>query len=202
MRIVSTKDVTFALITGLTTGLIADGILQYLHQSLPLGIHPSVLPWAVPVLWVAGVQLGYALGVRYRPFVQFGRFAAIGFANALVDFGVLYLLIARTGYSAGLAYSMFKALSFSVATVHSYFWNKYWAFEAGGSRGGTSEVARFGAVAIASVAVNVVTASLVVAVRPASFVPQSWAGIGAVVGSAVALIFSFVGYRVFVFRKK
>ncbi len=202
MRIVSGRDVTYALITGLTTGLIADGILTYLHTALPFGISPTLLVWTLPVLWVVGVQLGYALGVLFKPLTQFGRFACIGFANALVDFGVLYLLIGWTGYSAGIAYSFFKTVSFTVATVHSYFWNKYWAFDAGASRGGGSEIARFSVVALASIVVNVAAASATVALRPAAFGAQTWAGIGAVVGSAVALIFSFIGYRVFVFRKK
>ena len=202
MRIVTTKDVTYGLITGLTTGLIADGILRYLGKSLPLGISTSTLIWLVPILWVLGVQLGYALGVIFKPFVQFGRFAAIGFANALVDFGVLYLLIALTGFSTGIAYALFKTVSFSVATVHSYFWNKYWAFSETGSRGGTGEIGRFIVVALASVLVNVAAASITVALRPAGFTTAAWAGIGAVVGSAVALIFSFTGFRVFVFRKK
>lgn len=202
MRIVSGRDVTYALITGLTTGLIADGILTYLHKGLPLGINPSVLVWTLPFLWVVGVQMGYALGAVFRPFMQFGRFACIGFANALVDFGVLYLLIGWTGVSTGIAYSVFKTISFTVATVHSYFWNKYWAFDAGASRGGGSEVARFSVVALASIVVNVAAASATVALRPASFASQTWAGVGAVVGSAVALVFSFIGYRVFVFRKK
>jgi len=202
MRIVSTRDVVYGLITGLTTGLIANGILTYLGTSLPFGVSASVLPWLVPVLWVLGVQLGYALGTWFKPFVQFGRFAAIGFANALVDFGVLYLLIALTGRSEGTSYALFKTLSFSVATVHSYFWNKYWAFGETGSRGGTTEVARFTTVALASVLVNVTAASITVALRPAGFAPEAWAGASAVVGSAVALIFSFTGFRVFVFRKK
>ncbi|HUO75415.1 MAG TPA: GtrA family protein [Candidatus Paceibacterota bacterium] len=201
MRIVSGRDVVYGLITGLTTGIIADAILRYLGKSLPLGINTSVLIWLVPILWILGVQLGYILGVWFKPFVQFGRFAAIGFANALVDFGVLYLLIALTGLSTGIAYALFKTLSFSVATVHSYFWNKIWAFQ-DSARGGSGEIGRFLVVALASVLVNVAAASITIALRPAGFTTAAWAGVGAVVGSAVALIFSFTGFRVFVFRKK
>jgi putative flippase GtrA len=133
---------------------------------------------------------------------QFGKFAAIGFANTAVDFGILYLFIGLTGLAAGGAYAAFKAISFTVASVHSYFWNKYWAFDAGGSRGGTGEALRFAAVALAAVLVNAAAATGVVALRPGTFAPEAWAGIGAAVGSAVALIFSFAGFRAFVFTKK
>jgi putative flippase GtrA len=202
MRFLTQRDVGSALTTGLTTGVSAWLILGYLGQRLPFGIAPGVLVLVVPVCWVLGVQLGYTLGALFRPFVQFGRFVAIGFTNAAVDFGVLFILIATTGHAAGLAYSAFKAVSFSIATVHSYFWNKYWAFDAGRSRGGGRELASFLAVALASLLVNVAVASLVVASRPDTIVAQSWAGIAAAAGSATALIFSFLGFRVFVFGKK
>jgi putative flippase GtrA len=202
MRIVNQKDVLSAVVTGLTTGVIGWRILVYLGSVLPMGINPVVLVVAVPVAWVTGVQLGYFLSAFFRPFAQFGRFACIGFANALVDFGVLYVLIAWSGLAAGGAYTFFKAISFSFATVHSYLWNKYWAFDASRTAGGGRELLSFIGVALSSLLVNVIAASLVVAVRPASFAAASWAGVGAIVGSATALIFSFMGFRLFVFRKK
>ncbi|MCC6934190.1 MAG: GtrA family protein [Candidatus Yanofskybacteria bacterium] len=202
MRSLSSRDVSSALVTGFTTGIIAWRILLFLGHPLPFGIAPGVLVPLIPALWLAGVQLGYLLGMVFRPFVQFGRFAAIGFANAAVDFGVLYAFIAATGLATGGAYAAFKAVSFSVATVHSYLWNKYWAFDAGRSRGGQREVLAFLGVALSSLLVNVGAASVVVALRPATFAVASWAGIGAVVGSAAALVFSFTGFRLFVFNRR
>ena len=200
MRIINARDV-LALVTGLTTRL-SDGGTCVSGRYAPLGINPLILVFVVPVAWIAGVQFGYFLGTMFRPFIQFGRFVAIGFSNAAVDFGVLYLLIAYSGLAAGLAYSVFKALSFSVATVHSYYWNKNWAFEAGASHGGGREAASFVAVAVVGLLVNVSVASLVVALHPAEIDIKAWAGIGAVVGAAAALIISFTGFRVFVFSKK
>lgn len=199
MKLLSHRDVAFGLATGLTTGLIAWQVLSFLKRTLPGGIDPLLLVFVVPVAWLLGVQLGYVLAIILRPMEQFGRFAAIGFANAAVDFGVLYLFIASTGHTAGLWYAGFKALSFCVASVHSYLYNKFWTF--GGTRSQVAgEMARFFTVALASVVVNTLTASLVVALRPMGFDPASWAGVGAIVGSATALILSFVGFRVFVFR--
>jgi putative flippase GtrA len=202
MKIVNQKDIVSGVITGATTGIIAWRILVFLGTMLPMGIDPSILPLVIPILWVAGVQLGYFLGRFIRPFTQFGRFACIGFANAAVDFGVLYILIAATGLAEGGAYATFKAASFAVATLHSYLWNKYWTFEAATTAGGKSEILSFVSVALASLVVNVGAASLVVALRPETIAITSWAGVGAVVGSATALVFSFIGFRVFVFKKK
>lgn len=201
MRYLSRTDITASIITGFTTGIIVWRILIYLERALPLGI-PSWAPvLVVPFLWLAGVQFGYVLGRLFAPFIQFGRFACIGFANAAVDFGILYLGIALTGGTSGLAFMLLKSLSFAGATVHSYFWNKTWAFNATRSRGGSREVASFIAVALASLLVNVTVASLAVALRPAPVDPRVWAGVSAALGSAVALVSSFVGFRVFVFTK-
>ena len=202
MRTLSRTDVSSSITTGLITGVIGWRILVFLGHTLPLGVNSATLVIVVPVLWLAGVELGYMLSALFRPFAQFGKFVCIGFANAMVDFGVLYVFIAWTGFADGTPYAAFKAVSFSVATVHSYFWNKYWAFDAARTSGGSREVMSFIGVTLASLVINVAAASIIVALRPAFFDAASWAGIGAIVGSATALIFSFTGFRLFVFRKK
>ncbi|HXV26599.1 MAG TPA: GtrA family protein [Candidatus Paceibacterota bacterium] len=203
MRTLDRRDIVSALATGLTTGVIGWRILAFLGRPLPLGVDPFVLVPLVPFLWLAGVQLGYFLGRFMAFFTRFGRFAAIGFANAAVDFGVLYLLIGVTGFAAGVWFTVFKTFSFLVAMTHSYFWNKNWAFDSGSSRGGSREVLTFAAVSVLSLVVNVGVASAVVnVVGPLGGLDaNAWAGIGAIAGSAVALIFSFAGYKMFVFHK-
>lgn len=203
MELIQKRDIFPALATGFTTGLVGWQVLAFLGRPSAFGISLAWLVLLVPVLWLAGVSLGYFLGRWLPPFVQFGKFASIGFANAAVDFGVLYLLIGLTGKSAGASFSFYKAVSFSVATVHSYLWNKFWAFQAGASRGGTREFTRFVGVTLASLGINVGIASLVVnAVGPQfGLGANAWAGVGAVAGSAVALIFSFIGFRFFVFNR-
>jgi len=59
---------------------------------------------------------------------QFLRFAGIGFLNTAVDISFLNILIAITGITAGLPLSVLVAVSFMVAVMHSYWWNKFWAF--------------------------------------------------------------------------
>lgn len=202
MQTLTRTDIRSAVITGLTTGVIAWQLVDFLVAAVPFGLQPAVFVIVIPVLWLAGVQLGYYLADYFAFFRRFGRFAAIGFTNAAVDFGVLFLLIGLTGHNTGLYFSIFKGLSFVVASLHSYYWNKFWAFDAGSSQGGVGEAAKFFAVAAVSVAVNVLAASATVAVGPlVGLTANQWALVGAVVGSAVALIFSFVGYKVYVFHK-
>ena len=53
----------------------------------------------------------------------------IGFLNAAVDFAVFNILIAATGVAEGFGASLIKAVSFTFAVLHSFYWNKYWAFQ-------------------------------------------------------------------------
>ena len=137
-------------------------------------------------------------------FNQFGKFTTLGFTNAAVDFGVLNLLIAATGISTGIWYPAFKGVSFVCAVIPSFFWNKYWAFGAGKSGSGKAEFLKFMSVMIIAILINDGTASLVVNfVHPVlGLSATAWANVSAVVGSAVALIFSFTGFKVAVFKVK
>ncbi len=167
------------------------------------GISFAWLVVLVPILWILGVNLGYFLGRWFRFFNQFGKFAAIGFTNAAVDFGILNLLIFYSGVASGVLFPVFKGLSFAAAATHSYFWNKYWAFEAGKSGVSGQEFFKFFGVTVLAGLINVLVASTVVNLVGPQFglSNEAWANVGAVVGSAVALAASFVGFKVFVFRK-
>lgn len=134
---------------------------------------------------------------------QFIRFVVTGVLNTAIDFFVLYLLIRLSRYSTGVYYSVFKGMSFTLATVNSYLLNKFWTFGAGRSGGGVGEAGRFIAVALVSLVVNITTASIVVALDPLGGISATlWALVGAAAGSGASLIFSFVGFRLFVFSKK
>ena len=202
MRQISRRDLVSAVITGATTGGAIWGIFSYLGIVLPFGIHGALLFIFIPILWIFGVQLGYSLGLFWPAMEQFGRYCAVGFTNASVDFGVLYIFIAATGVASGLLFSVFKTISFFIAVSHSYFWNKQWAFYNGNAHESVGQLKRFIFVNIAAMVVNVTTSSIVIMLRVPNIDIQRWAGISAIVGSAVALIFSFIGFRRFVFRAR
>lgn len=200
----SRKDLKFSIITGLITGVFVWRILFFLGAPTYGLYHPhAYLVVIVPLLWIVGVNFGYFLG-RWMPFFnQFGRFAAVGFTNAAIDFGILNLQIGLTGISDGWFYSVFKAVSFAVAVINSYIFNKLWVFDAGESGGGKTELGKFIAVNIVGIIVNVGVASIVVNFIPVfgGFSDKVWANIGGIAGSAVAIFLTFFGARLFVFKK-
>ncbi len=64
----------------------------------------------------------------FKTLYQLVRFVGIGFLNTAVDFAVLNFLMFYFDVFKGYAVGGFAAVSFTAAMLHSYFWNKYWAF--------------------------------------------------------------------------
>lgn len=103
---------------------------------------------------------------KYQTLIyQFFRFAGIGFLNSAVDFAVLNVLIVASGVSAGFSLSLLNAISFSMAVIHSYVWNKYWAF---GSSNESTLRFLFKVIAAGFVGVGILAAVLVGANKEAS----------------------------------
>lgn len=65
---------------------------------------------------------------------QFIRFAGIGFLNTAVDYAVFNIIASYLNVYRGQGVGYITAVSFTVAVLHSYYWNKHWAF--GHSDGG------------------------------------------------------------------
>ena len=197
------RDLGFAVLTGLITGTIAWRVFEFLKTPEFYNLPWMSLVVVIPVLWILGVLLGYFLGQWLNFFNQFGKFATIGFTNFAVTVGVLDVLIFKTNYTSGIGYSIISGVSFLFGVFSSYIWNKYWAFRSNNNQGGGLEFAKFFIVTIIAFAVNVTIASLVVNyINPlAGMDARQWANIGTVIGSACGLIFSFIGFKLAVFRQ-
>lgn len=199
----SKKDFYFSVITGLITGFAAWQIFIFLELPEFAGISHIWLIIFVPILWMLGVNFGYFLGQWLVFFNQFGKFSAVGLTNAAVYFSILNILIFWSDINKGIWYSLFVTLAFTLGTIHSYFWNKFWVFETAGNGISGEEFGKFLAVSVVAGLINVSTASVVVNFIDPLFglTPNQWANMGGVAGSAVALIASFIGFKLAVFKK-
>lgn len=137
---------------------------------------------------------------------QVVRFVASGIVATLIDLIVLNLLIRLFPDARevlGLpAYLAWKTVSFSTASVYSYFANKYFTFRA--SQASTpGEVSKFALVALAGFCINVlVPAGLFNFFSRVGFLsPVLRANAASVMGTAVSLVVNFLGYKLFVFMK-
>lgn len=193
------KDYFIAIILGFVTALLTLFVLKNLDVRLPFKNYFILL--IVPVLWVIGIWLGAFLS-RWIDFMrQFARFAVAGFLAAAVDFGVLNFLMYATSLESGWPFVFFKAASFMVAATNSYFVNKFWTFNRI-EKVSYKEYLQFFAVSLVGISINVGIASIVVnGIGPQFGIgPRAWANLGAVAGSAIGLIWNFIGFKLVVFK--
>jgi putative flippase GtrA len=72
--------------------------------------------------------------------VRFLKFAAVGAIGTLVDFGVYNLL----NLLVGLAPVFSQAISFAVAVVNNFLWNRHWTYPESRGKAVHHQMAQFG----------------------------------------------------------
>ncbi|OGZ57665.1 MAG: hypothetical protein A2728_00485 [Candidatus Spechtbacteria bacterium RIFCSPHIGHO2_01_FULL_38_11] len=177
------------------------------YLPLPAGVVNSLSsPWLLavsfPILSVAGLYVFYFLGKKVRALYQVAKFALIGALNTFVDLGILNLLILLTGITSGFGFLAFKGVSFVIAVVNSYFWNKFWTFKSGRSTT-QKEFFQFFVVSAIGVFLNVGVAYFIVDIigPQRGLTPEIWANVGALIATFIVLVWNFIGYKLWVFKK-
>lgn len=197
------KNYLIVSIVGLLTGVLLMPVLGNLKLSFfdLNAATGAVIILVIMLLFNFALFVADLIGRSIPVFLQIVKFMAIGSLNTFLDLGVLNLLILIAAVASGYWYSVFKAISFIVANVNSYFWNKHWTFSSGKSAT-IGEFGKFFTVSIIGFAINVGIASFIVNIvsAPAGFSPAMWANIGAVVATLVVLAWNFLGYKFIVFK--
>ncbi len=207
------RDYWLGLIVGLLIGIMFMPVLKMAKVDLYEKLKLVIIPF-----FTIGAPLGliicHTLSKKFAFMWQFGKFFVTGIMNLLVDFGTLaivtvlfrnYLNIHSTDTLLTIGavitfYSLFKAISFTVSNINSYFWNKYWTFDKSG--GEKSEFISFFTVSVIGFIINVVVASVVFGnISPlAGMNFDQWALVGAACGSIAGLMWNFLGYKFIVFK--
>lgn len=147
---------------------------------------------------------------KYPAIGQFVRFGFIGGLNTGVDLVILNILMFGSGFSDGTPYTIFKSVSFVCAATFSYFMNKKWAFRDKSKDKSVQKFSQFFVVSLIGAIINVSVATLVVSqLKPAfgnevmslTLSGELWGTIGALFGTAVGLVWNFLGYKFIVFKK-
>jgi len=138
--------------------------------------------------------------------------------NTLVDWGVLAVLFAvgpcwfgvgteqalvAMGAATITVYTIYKAISFIIANINSYYWNKSWTFARSLAQKTKAEFLQFFAVSLVGFLLNVGIASYVFkAIDPVTNMNvDQWGLVGAAIGSIVGLAWNFLGYKFIVFKE-
>jgi putative flippase GtrA len=134
--------------------------------------------------------------------LQVAKFAAVGAFNTFLDWGIVNLLMAATSIFAGFWYGIFNGISFMVANSGSYFWSKYWTFSDGNKNASGGYLQFFG-ITFIGLLVKIAIAYFVVTYvsHSSAFSPERWANVGIASGTILAMVWNFIGYKFFVFKK-
>jgi len=194
-------DIILALVIGEVIAWFFYGILKNLGFEIRfLGL---ILVIFFPILALLGIWIAWLLGKKFLWIFQAAKFLLIGALATLVDLGVLNLLIWISGLAAGLPFSIFKGISFIVATCSKYLGDKFWAFEKMERIGIGKEFNQFFIVTLIGLGINIGAASLIVNVAGPQFglTEKIWANIGAILAAFVSAVWNFLAYKFIVFKK-
>lgn len=201
-------DAFYSALLGALIGALAPFILTNLKAHLAF---QNYLFLIFAAMAPAGLYIFYLLSAKISALYQMGKFGIVGSSNFFVDLGVFNLIIYfSSGHAepifsflavAVTTWTVFKAISFLVANVNSYFWNKFWTFEQSKTEKVSAEYAQFLIISFIGFLVNVTTFSVVFSLRPAGLAESLWGTVGVVSGTIAGLGVNFIGYKFWVFKK-
>lgn len=202
------RDRINAAIIGALAGLLAWYVLAAAQISSPL--IQAALPWLWLVLAIAapiGLWIAARLARRLSWLYQFSKYGLIGVVNTLTSFTLLNFFAQLTGITKGLWVGVFVVVAFTVASTNSFFWNKYWTFNATTQEQTKVQYLQF----ILVTAISAVLAAALVAglthyvASPfgiSKIAEQQWLNVANIFGTVVALLWNFVAYKFVVFDTK
>ncbi len=196
------KDLVYGAVNGLIFGALIPIALKNMGFPITFSIYLTIV-LSFTILATVGIYIGYLLSKVIGFFFQLAKFGAVGAANFAVDFGILNLLIFSTGLAAGWYFTFFKSISFVVAVINSFFWNKLWTFKKKEQKDTRKEFFQFILVSVIGLLVNAGVASLIVNVigPMGNISDKTWANIATAVASLIVLTWNFLGYKFIVFKK-
>lgn len=179
---------------------IYQTMIDLLGFKIHLGLLLAVI---VPIAAAACLYIASLIGKKVPVVFQAGKFVTVGISNTLIDWGVLNLQILLTGITAGLFYPVFKGVSFLIAIINSFLWNKFWTFKKGETEKAGKEFLQFLIVSGVGLGINVGIASLAVNVigPQAGISPKVWATVGALIATMFSMVWNFLGYKFIVFKR-
>ena len=201
----SKQDTVSIFVLGEIVGVCGYAIVRVqgfdaaLARFVPAPVMPALFIIGIPVGALVSLLVASVIAKKIPVIYQIAKFIAVGVSNTMIDWGVLNLLLVPLGLGTA-SYVGGKGLSFAVATLNSYFWNKTWTFQRKEMKGAGKEALQFYLLTAVGLGINVGAATLFKEIGPNT---KFWAGILAP-GFATLLSagWDFFAYRFIVFRQK
>jgi putative flippase GtrA len=136
-------------------------------------------------------ELAYRIGAAARrpdSWLQLFKFGLVGASGYLINLAVFSVL--ADGF--GLHHIAAAIGAFCVALANNFLWNRHWTFESGDGHPGF-QAARFFAVSVAALAINLAVLELLVSGTSLGGLPSQ------AIAVAVAMPFNFLGNKLWTF---
>lgn len=204
------KDFVSSVAIGIAVGLLVQFVISNFSEEIvnTTGVSLAVIRVAAFFLFFLGAPaalfIAAYIGRSVRIVYQFAKFVSVGTLNSMIDLGILNLETFLWGVLPGpIVFAVFKSISFLAATTNSFFWNKYWTFEAR-AKPHAGEVTKFYVVAILGGFLNIAIATAVRTVG-GSIIPSQNILVNIVApfsGIFAVFLWNFLGYKYIVFKTK
>jgi len=193
-------DAIISIIIGFLIGVFFFIGLKNIGKSFP---YSWLLLIIFPPLALLGMFIASYIGKKLLIIYQAAKWVLVGALNTFIDLGLLNGLIWISGIATGLFFSVFKGISFLVATLNSYFWNKHWTFRKREKVFAPREFSKFLVVTTIGLFINVGIASFVVNIIGPQYgiTEKMWANVGALAAVLVAWVWNFLASKFIVFKK-
>jgi len=96
------------------------------------------------------IKLATLVRTNQKELIRFLKFSAVGTLGAVIDFGLLNLLVQLAGFPEDTA----KACSFTVAVISNFVWNRLWVYPETRGEPLRKQFVQFSAVNVAGLIIN------------------------------------------------
>jgi len=131
-------------------------------------------------------KVGTILFQKFSFFHQFSKFTLVGILNAVVGYGIFFLLVSYVNYIFALI------ISHIIGVIHSYIWNRYWVFKS--KKSAVVEFIKFESIYLISLILNII---LLVILVQYFFISPRIAQLGVII---LITFISYFGHRHWSFR--
>lgn len=139
---------------------------------------------------------------KYESLVQIVKFGIVGVSNTVVDFAVLNFLMWVFKINSGTWMIVFNVAAFSLAVINSYIWNRYWTFKMKSREEVPEEFMKFLLISVVGVFINsgIVYSGTTFLTPLFGLSAGLWANGIKLMATGVAMIWNFIGYKLWAFR--